>query len=950
MGRVSRRDRLPPKEPVILFTFASSLTPSAWDAAADAVENTPGQAPAHPDKDRETQLVYYIGIARGPSILVDFGRYRKILRSAVAAVLADAPRHCSTYSLGYGRTNLFLSFGQGLIAFAVADDALDRSRAFQILSQLRATVIHTLSHTLSPHAPSLPHPRSHSLAALAAANALRQPPQRPLGAPPASKCNCVTVTTPPPRTEAPVSTALPAAAAQDGEGQATSAATPVSSATSGDTDTVKTDSTTLTTTITTTTTISSSSSSGSGSSSSNAFPSGRSAKITRSLSAHFAPTFLADCLEATFREVVRSARGRLRKRTVLQLYPDAPHAYLVNKKNVLEPDILDPSETGSNRLVTGTGASEHSSSDPGGNLSRGGREGTGEAGGAGGAGGSFQGGRENLLSSQVSARESLMSELSDMMADFEVGDFGEKLVVSRTGKDDEYVDDDEWYRQTRGQPPMMTTNARGLGIGPGLGLGLASGAGGGGGRGGGGGGGRGGGGGGAGGAGNSPLLDFAQHARAAGLFPSHSHSAVFAPMGARSASLGVGAALPLVPAEYAGLVPIRSGGGAAGAAGVGVARGGGMGGVGGGGAERQQQQQQQQAHAFPRAAMGGVLREGSAEGDAWEQQGEGRGEGSGDTQLGAGTGARHSISLSHTEPSSDTTVVPDFHLNPHLTGHLTGHLPGHAPGHAPGGMQRAGVGRKLGEGHRRMGGSEGALGALDTSILEVTVPNSSGFGNSAFGSSGFGSSGFGGSGFEGGGSQRIGGEAGGAGVGASGNEGFYPGGAAAGFPPAGFSQPGFSPAGFSQPGFSPVGFSPAGFSPGAAGGGVGHTAGDIEEDEEFDRTALTGPASSGGKEFVRAQARHQAREWGTMRMRLKSGQMSPMLKGALSVFRSPTVQEKTAGGMRPATAARISALTAGGGGGMRGDEKWSAGLRPLWASFKKGASGKEKEGGSGKER
>ncbi|CAI5474657.1 unnamed protein product [Closterium sp. Yama58-4] len=321
--------------------------------------------------------------------------------------------------------------------------------------------------------------------------------------------------------------------------------------------------------------------------------------MSRSLSAHFAPTFLADCLEATFKEVVRSARGRLRKRTVLQLYPDAPHAYLVNKKNVLEPDILDPSETGGNgassRLVTGTGASEHSSSDSGGNLKRGGREGTG---GAGGAGGSFPGGRENLLSSQVSARESLMSELSDMMADFEVGDFGEKLVVSRTGRDDEYVDDDEWYRQTRGQPPMMTTNARGLGIGPGLGLGLASGAGGGGGRGSGGGGGRGGGGGGGGGAENSPLLDFAQHARAAGLFPSHSHSAVFAPMGGRSASLGVGAALPMVPAEYAGLVPIRSGGGAAGAAGIGLGRGRGMGGVEGGGAERQQQQQQQCA-CFP---------------------------------------------------------------------------------------------------------------------------------------------------------------------------------------------------------------------------------------------------------------------------------------------------------------------------------------------------------------
>ncbi|CAI6003046.1 unnamed protein product [Closterium sp. NIES-64] len=841
MGRVSRRDRLPPKEPVILFTFASSLTPSAWDAAGDAVENAPGQAPAHPDKDRETQLVYYIGIARGPSILVDFGRHRKILRSAVSAVLADAPKHCSTYSLGYGRTNLFLSFGQGLIAFAVADDALERCRAFQILSQLRATVIHTLSHTLSPHAPSLPHPRSHSRAALAAANLLRQPPQRPVTAPPSSKCNCVvTVTAPPERTDAPVSTALPAAA-QDGETPATSAATPHStSATSGDTDTIKTDSTNIT--ITT---------SSSSSSSSNAFPSGRSAKMSRSLSAHFAPTFLADCLEATFKEVVRSARGRLRKRTVLQLYPDAPHAYLVNKKNMHEPDILDPLEAGSNgassRLVTGTGASEHSSGGSGDNLNRSGREGIG---GAGGTGGSFQGGRENLLSSQVSARESLMSELSDMMADFEVGDFGEKLVVSRTGRDDEYVDDDEWYRQTRGQPPMMTTNARGLGIGSGRG----------------------------------------------------------------------------------------SGGGAAG---IGVGMGGGMGGVGGVGTERQQQQQ---AHAFPRAAMGGVLREAYAEGDAWEQQreriGAGSGEGSGEAQSGAAAGARRNISLSHTEPSSDlTTVVPDFHLNPNL------------PGHVAAGRQGAGGGRKLGEGHRRMGGSEGALGALDTTALDgSSIPNSSGFTNCGFGNSGFEGSGFG----------RSGGEAGTAGVGARGNEGFYPPGGAAGFPPTGFSPAGFSPAGLS----------PAGFSPVAAGGEIGHSVGnflfstsfnastggsssggigsvgsssnpfeeaanriksqrsefdnlfplqspaeDIEEDEEFDRTALTGPAGSGGKEYVRAQARHQAREWGTMRMRLKSGQMSPMLKGALSVFRSPTVQEKTTGGMRPATAARISALTAGGGWG-----------------------------------
>ncbi|CAI5934004.1 unnamed protein product [Closterium sp. NIES-64] len=967
MGRVSRRDRLPPKEPVILFTFASSLTPSAWDAAGDAVENAPGQAPAHPDKDRETQLVYYIGIARGPSILVDFGRHRKILRSAVSAVLADAPKHCSTYSLGYGRTNLFLSFGQGLIAFAVADDALERCRAFQILSQLRATVIHTLSHTLSPHAPSLPHPRSHSRAALAAANLLRQPPQRPVTAPPSSKCNCVvTVTAPPERTDAPVSTALPAAA-QDGETPATSAATPHStSATSGDTDTIKTDSTNIT--ITT---------SSSSSSSSNAFPSGRSAKMSRSLSAHFAPTFLADCLEATFKEVVRSARGRLRKRTVLQLYPDAPHAYLVNKKNMHEPDILDPLEAGSNgassRLVTGTGASEHSSGGSGDNLNRSGREGIG---GAGGTGGSFQGGRENLLSSQVSARESLMSELSDMMADFEVGDFGEKLVVSRTGRDDEYVDDDEWYRQTRGQPPMMTTNARGLGIGSGRGLGLGSGAGRGGergGGGGGGGGGRGGGGGGRGGAGNSPLLGFAAHVRGAGMFPTHSHSAVFAPMGGRSASLGVGATPPMVPAEYAGLVPIRSGGGAAG---IGVGMGGGMGGVGGVGTERQQQQQ---AHAFPRAAMGGVLREAYAEGDAWEQQreriGAGSGEGSGEAQSGAAAGARRNISLSHTEPSSDlTTVVPDFHLNPNL------------PGHVAAGRQGAGGGRKLGEGHRRMGGSEGALGALDTTALDgSSIPNSSGFTNCGFGNSGFEGSGFG----------RSGGEAGTAGVGARGNEGFYPPGGAAGFPPTGFSPAGFSPAGLS----------PAGFSPVAAGGEIGHSVGnflfstsfnastggsssggigsvgsssnpfeeaanriksqrsefdnlfplqspaeDIEEDEEFDRTALTGPAGSGGKEYVRAQARHQAREWGTMRMRLKSGQMSPMLKGALSVFRSPTVQEKTTGGMRPATAARISALTAGGGGGVRGDEKWSAGLKPLWASFKKGASGKEKEGGSGKER
>ncbi|CAI7841408.1 unnamed protein product [Closterium sp. NIES-53] len=906
MGRVSRRDRLPPKESVILFTFASSLTPSAWDAAGDAVDNAPGQAPAHPDKDRETQLVYYIGIARGPSILVDFGRHRKILRSAVSAVLADAPRHCSTYSLGYGRTNLFLSFGQGLIAFAVADDALDRCRAFQILSQLRSTVIHTLSHTLSPHAPSLPHPRSHSRAALAAANALRQPPQRPVTAPPASKCNCVTVTSLPERTDWPVSTALPAAA-QDGETPATAAATPHSSATSADTDPVKTDSTAITT----------SSSSSSSSSSSNAFPSGRSAKMARSLSAHFAPTFLADCLEATFKEVVRSARGRLRKRTVLQLYPDAPHAYLVNKKNMHEPDILDPLEAGCNgassRLVTGTGASEHSSSGSGENLNRSGREGTG---GAGGTGGSFQGGRENLLSSQVSARESLMSELSDMMADFE----------------------------TRGQPPMMTTNARGLGIGSGRGLGLRSGAGAGGGRGGGeggGGGGRGGGGGGGGGAGmgNSPLLDFAAHARGAGMFPSHSHSAVFAPTGARSASGG-------------------------GAAGIGVGMGGGMGGVGGRGTE---QQQQQQTHAFPRAAMGGVLREGYAEGDALEQQrehrGAGSGEGSGEAQSGAATAARHNISLSLTEPSSDlTTVVPDFHLNPNLTGHVAA------------GRQGAGGGRKLGEGHRRMGGSEGALGALDTSALEGSIPNSSGFTSSGFGNSGFEGSGFG----------RSGGEAGTAGVGARGNEGFYPLGGAAGFPPTGFSPAGFSPVAAGGDIGNSVGnflFSTSfNASTGSSTGGIGSMgsssnpfeeaanriksqrsefdnlfppqspAEDIEEDEEFDRTALTGPAGSGGKEFVRAQARHQAREWGTMRMRLKSGQMSPMLKGALSVFRSPTVQEKTTGGMRPATAARISALTAGGGGGVKGDEKWSAGLKPLWASFKKGASGKEKEGGSGKER
>ncbi|GJP77744.1 hypothetical protein CLOP_g8099 [Closterium sp. NIES-67] len=922
MGRVSRRDRLPPKEPVILFTFASSLTPSAWDAT----ENSPGQAPPHPDKDRETQLVFYIGIARGPSVLVDFGRHKKILRSAVSAVLADAPRHCSRYSLGYGRTNLLLSFGQGVIAFAVADDALDRSRAFQILTQLRTTVIHTLSHTLSltlSHATALPHPRSHSHAL---SHSLRQP-LKPVGAPVANKCNCVTVTVPP-RADSPASAALLAApATPSSRSNASSSdtnATPVGPTSSSS------DSGPITTTT---------SSSNISSSETSPFPSGRLAKMPRSFSAHFAPTFLADCLEATFKEVVRSARGRLRKRTVLELYPDAPHAYLVNKKNVFEPDILDPpdpssdSNGASSRLVTGTGASEHSSSS--------GTDGFASPGGTRGAG---QGGKRGALSSQMSARDSLMSELSDMMADFEAGDFGEKLVVSRSGRDDEYEDDEEWYLKTRGQPPSMTTNARGLGIGPelGLGLGFASSTGGvGGGR----GGVEGGGGGGGGAMSNSPLLDFAQHAKGMGLFPSHSHSAVFAPMGGRSASAAACQML-LVPQEYAGLVPVRSGDQ---------------------GEKQQQQQQQQQARAFPRPGVGGTLSEGSAEGEEWEQ-GEGRGESSGGDGSGAAaqgtgqgvsfpgsvSGRKHRFTLSHTEPSSEATVVPvDPHLNPHLTGHLAA------------GGQGGGGGRRFGEGHRRMGGSEGALSVLDSSSLEGS---DLGAGKIGGGARGNGQSS----------SQRLDSGSSAAAAGEFAVAGGFPVGAAGG----GFAS--FSPG------------SVAGFYPGGAGGnggdnlfgtsfGTGTGSGssssssnpfedaanrikgqraqfdslfplqslpdsEDQDDSSTDRTSLTGPAGSGGKEIVQQQARQQAPERGYMRMRLKSGQMSPMLKGALSVFRSPSVQERATGGMRPATAARISALTAGGAGGLRGDERWGAGFKPLWASFRKAGSGKEKEGGSGKER
>lgn len=49
--------------------------------------------------DGEMQLVYYVGVARESSIVLDFGRHRKVLAQVVTGVLPHVPSLVSRYSL-----------------------------------------------------------------------------------------------------------------------------------------------------------------------------------------------------------------------------------------------------------------------------------------------------------------------------------------------------------------------------------------------------------------------------------------------------------------------------------------------------------------------------------------------------------------------------------------------------------------------------------------------------------------------------------------------------------------------------------------------------------------------------------------------------------------------------------------------------------------------------------
>ena len=78
-----------------------------YDAAAAAAAVAASAAAAAEggsvkQKRSEMQLLYYVGVARGTTILVDFGKHRKVLSHVLSGVLAHVPEHVSKYSLVSG--------------------------------------------------------------------------------------------------------------------------------------------------------------------------------------------------------------------------------------------------------------------------------------------------------------------------------------------------------------------------------------------------------------------------------------------------------------------------------------------------------------------------------------------------------------------------------------------------------------------------------------------------------------------------------------------------------------------------------------------------------------------------------------------------------------------------------------------------------------------------------
>lgn len=77
------------------LSFHNTFTPACVGCAA-GIPTEYGK-PRKPD--REVQLVYYVGVAKGTSILADFGRQRKVLCHVVQGVLAHVPPLVQKYSL-----------------------------------------------------------------------------------------------------------------------------------------------------------------------------------------------------------------------------------------------------------------------------------------------------------------------------------------------------------------------------------------------------------------------------------------------------------------------------------------------------------------------------------------------------------------------------------------------------------------------------------------------------------------------------------------------------------------------------------------------------------------------------------------------------------------------------------------------------------------------------------
>lgn len=84
------------------LSFNETFTPACmgWlpaGAESAAEQAAPGKR-RKPDQG-EMQLVYYVGVALGTAILVDFGKQRKVLGQVVSGVLSHVPSLVSRYSL-----------------------------------------------------------------------------------------------------------------------------------------------------------------------------------------------------------------------------------------------------------------------------------------------------------------------------------------------------------------------------------------------------------------------------------------------------------------------------------------------------------------------------------------------------------------------------------------------------------------------------------------------------------------------------------------------------------------------------------------------------------------------------------------------------------------------------------------------------------------------------------